>query len=137
MKFTPEDIKELALNEVFVYGSNRAGRHGAGAARVALKFGAQHGKTGLVAQTYGLSTKDENIRVLPLSEIEKEIIAFLKVVKSNPKKKFLLTKVGTGLSGYSIPDIANLFADKNLPENLILPEEFSEQIELYNLINNN
>ena len=125
MRFTPENINDLELNEIFCFGANRKFLHGAGAAKIALKFGAQHGKPGLVGQTYGIPTKDENIRVLPLSEIEKEIIAFLKVVKSNPKKKFLLTKVGTGLSGYSIPDIANLFADKNLPENLILPEEFS------------
>ena len=37
---TPDDINFLAVNEVFVYGANEAGRHGAGAAKTALKWGA-------------------------------------------------------------------------------------------------
>ena len=41
-------------NEIFVFGSNLAGIHGAGAAKVALKFGARYGHgIGL----YGLSNR--------------------------------------------------------------------------------
>lgn len=35
MKTTPAKIANLAPNEVFVFGSNLAGRHGAGAALLA------------------------------------------------------------------------------------------------------
>lgn len=39
--FTPENISKLKQNEVFVFGSNKAGNHVGGAARVAVeKFGA-------------------------------------------------------------------------------------------------
>ena len=34
-RYTPHHITELASNEVFVFGSNAAGHHGGGAARVA------------------------------------------------------------------------------------------------------
>lgn len=34
-EFTPEWITELKDNEIFVFGSNLAGAHGGGAARVA------------------------------------------------------------------------------------------------------
>lgn len=36
-KFTPENIQELALNEIFVFGSNRAGKHIGGAAYTAFE----------------------------------------------------------------------------------------------------
>ena len=43
--FTPEMIRELAANEIFVFGSNLAGFHGGGAARIALNnFGAVWGQ---------------------------------------------------------------------------------------------
>ncbi|WP_290433508.1 MULTISPECIES: hypothetical protein [Bacteroidales] len=46
-RFTPENIAELAPNEVFVFGSNKAGNHAGGAARIAVeKFGAQIGSSG-------------------------------------------------------------------------------------------
>ena len=44
-KYTPERISELQSNEIFVFGSNLAGAHGGGAARVAYeKFGAAWGR---------------------------------------------------------------------------------------------
>lgn len=44
-KFTSEKIETLAPNEVFVFGSNLAGQHYGGAARVAhQKFGAEWGQ---------------------------------------------------------------------------------------------
>ena len=43
-RYTPEIITELEDNEIFVFGSNLAGMHGGGAARVAYnKFGAVQG----------------------------------------------------------------------------------------------
>lgn len=40
-RYTPERITSLAENEIFVFGSNLAGSHGGGAARLAYEhFGA-------------------------------------------------------------------------------------------------
>ena len=39
-EYTPEFISDLKENEIFVFGSNLAGAHAGGAARIALeKFG--------------------------------------------------------------------------------------------------
>lgn len=35
-RYTPEMITQLAGNEIFVFGSNLAGSHGGGAARLAI-----------------------------------------------------------------------------------------------------
>ena len=44
MKTTPDFITHLEPNEVFVFGSNLAGMHGGGAARIAYeKFSAEWG----------------------------------------------------------------------------------------------
>lgn len=43
-RYTPERITELKPNEVFVFGSNLAGAHAGGAARIAMeRFGAVWG----------------------------------------------------------------------------------------------
>ena len=45
MKTTPEHITMLANNEIFVFGSNLAGKHDGGAAYTArAKYGAIQGK---------------------------------------------------------------------------------------------
>ena len=59
--WTGEQITQLEPNYVFVFGSNPEGRHGAGAARTALQFGAKYGVgRGLQGQTYALVTKNLN-----------------------------------------------------------------------------
>ena len=52
-EFTPEWITQLESNEVFVFGSNLAGCHAGGAARVACqRFGAVWGQgVGLQGQS--------------------------------------------------------------------------------------
>ena len=124
MKVTPNNIKNLKANEVFTYGSNCAGIHGAGAARQALKWGAKMGKDGFSGQTYGISTKDHNIQTLPLSEIQKNIKKFLDFAKSRPELEFLCTAVGCGLAGYTNKDIAPLFLEFPIPDNVALPADF-------------
>lgn len=60
MRFwTGETIKELKENQIFVFGSNPSGIHGAGAAKIAVSFGAKYGVgRGLQGQTYALITKN-------------------------------------------------------------------------------
>lgn len=133
MKITPEVIFELKDNEIFVFGSNRAGKHGAGAAKLAHKaFGAEYGVgEGLTGSCYALPTKDERIKTLPLEEIKKSFIKFLGCVALNPDLEFYLTKVGCGLAGYKEDEIAREFwvaiafrSMGKIPKNLYVPIEF-------------
>ena len=66
-------------NEVFVFGSNLAGRHGKGAALHARQqHGAIYGQgVGLQGSSYAIPTKDSLLRTLPLSEINKYVYDFL------------------------------------------------------------
>ena len=131
MKYTPENIKHLAPNQVFVYGANTAGIHGAGAAKLALRWGAKMGQYGLVGQTYGIPTKDHNIRTLPLDKIQVHVNDFLATAFSHPEYEFLVSKIGCGLAGYQPKDIAPLFKTVKTTgvfENVILPEEFHKYI---------
>ena len=133
MKFTPENITHLEPNQIFVYGSNAAHRHGAGAAKLALKWGAKHGIAGLVGQTYGIPTKDHNIRTLPLDKIQVHVDTFLATAFSHQEYEFLLTKIGCGLALYQPKDIAPLFKiiKTGVFENVILPEEFYKIIYVH------
>lgn len=124
--FTPEFINSLEPNQIFVFGSNTAGIHGAGAAKAALKWGAKWGQGhGLAGQTYALPTKGDFIETLSLPEIKEYIAMFLDCAQDNPDKQFLLTKVGCGLAGLKISDVAELFVDfLPLTSNVVVPKEF-------------
>jgi hypothetical protein len=107
---------------VFVFGSNRAGRHGMGAALTAsLYWGAQRGVgEGRTGQAYGIPTKNENLEILGLEEIAESIKKFIDYASEHPKLTFLVTKVGCGLSKYKDKDIGPLF--KGAGSNCILPD---------------
>ncbi|MBM4074582.1 MAG: hypothetical protein FJ267_02915 [Planctomycetes bacterium] len=126
MNFTPDNIVELKKNQVFVFGSNEAGIHGAGAAKLAeKKFGAIMGVGyGLQGKSFAVPTKDKLIRTLSLGAIEFYINIFLLDATLFPDKEFLVTKIGCGLAGYSEAEIANLFKGKTIPKNITLPESF-------------
>lgn len=125
MKYTPRLISGLASNEVFVYGANTAGIHGAGAAKAAMRWGAQYGKYGYRGQTYGIPTKDSKIQTLSLDKIKTYVDEFLIFAIDNPDLVFLVTPIGTGLAGYESEDIAPLFSRALFIENIILPIQFT------------
>lgn len=110
------------MSHIFVFGSNKAGRHGKGAAMFAKqKYGAVYGVgVGRTGNAYAIPTKDEFIRTLPLQVINKYVKDFVEYAKANPDLKFQVTKIGCGLAGYQEYDIKPMFADA--PENCILPE---------------
>jgi hypothetical protein len=130
MKYTPENITHLEPNQIFVYGANEKGVHGAGAAKLALRWGAKMGQYGLVGQTYGIPTKDKKIQTLPLDKIQVHVHDFLALAFSHQEYEFLLTKIGCGLALYQPKDIAPLFKiiKTGVFENVILPEEFYKYI---------
>lgn len=126
MRTTPENITELAPNEIFVYGSNTAGRNGKGAALTAKKlFGAKQGEgKGFTGRCYALPTLDGNLKQLSDSALFANVADFLDAADANPDLTFLLTRVGCGLAGYSedyIKSVFNEFADM-WPPNVIKPE---------------
>ena len=130
MKFTPENIRHLEPNQIFTYGANAAGIHGAGAAKLALKWGAKMYEYGLNGQTYGIPTKDRQIYTLPLDKIQLHVNDFLATAFSHQEHEFLVTKIGCGLALYQPKDIAPLFKiiKTGVFENVILPEDFHKYI---------
>lgn len=127
MKTTREPITDLAEGEIFVFGSNRAGRHGRGAALLAArKFGAKYGQgNGIMGRSYGISTKDERLRVLSLNAIWVQVSRFIRYAEAHPENTFLVTQIGCGLAGYSPKEIAPLFGSK-IPENVAMPGVFQK-----------
>lgn len=127
-EYTPEAIASLEKDEIFVFGSNLAGIHGAGAAKLAAqKFGAILGKgAGIQGNSYGIPTKDFSIETLGFSDIQKHVEDFISFAKQNPKKTFLVTLIGCGLAGYDPKDIAPLF--NSVPLNVVLPKQFASDL---------
>lgn len=119
-------ITDLKPDEIFVFGSNYAGRHGKGAALLAYKkFGAKIGQgTGLMGRSYGIATKDRNLKVLSLNQIEIQIDRFIRFAENNRHLTFLVTEIGCGLAGYKVKQIAPLFMKHKIPGNVRLPESF-------------
>ncbi len=109
---------------VFCFGSNRAGRHGKGAAKYARDhYGAVYGQgVGMQGQSYAIPTKDENLNTLPLTEIRKYIDDFLLFAEQHPYDEFNVTRIGCGLAGYKDKDIAPMFL--NAPKNCFFSPEW-------------
>lgn len=125
-RITPEQITKLAKNEIFVFGSNLSGRHGKGAAKTALSWGAIWGQgTGLQGRTYGIPTKTADVRkTLPVEAIRPYVDRFIQDAKEHSDKIFLVTEIGCGLAGYKPKDIAPLFKDAIDVQNIHLPARF-------------
>lgn len=128
MKFHPDGT--LPENgEVFVFGSNLAGRHGAGAAKVAVnRFGAIYGEgVGWVNQSYAIPTKDKSIQTMSLDFIRPYVTEFIEIATRNPDKEFWMTSIGCGLAGYSPKDIAPMFLSYEL-ENVSFPDTWEPHL---------
>ena len=125
-RITPRWIDSLKENEIFVFGSNLAGMHGGGAARIArLHFGAVMGKgVGLQGQSYAIPTMQGGVET-----IRPYVNDFLDFAKHHPEMQFLVTPIGCGIAGFEAEDIAPLFEEAKQIKNISLPESFWEVIE--------
>jgi hypothetical protein len=126
MNITKDYITELKDNEIFVFGSNESGRHGKGAAKTAMKWGAIYGKPfGLQGKTFGIPTVNASItNKLKIKKIKIYVDKFIAITKTKPKLKFLVTEIGCGLAGHNIKDIAPLFEECLGLNNIYLPKRF-------------
>ena len=125
-EFTPGMISALKENEIFVFGSNLAGHHGGGAARLAYnRFGAVWGQgVGLQGQAYAIPTMQGGVET-----IKPYVDEFIEFAQTHPELKFFVTRIGCGIAGFRDEQIAPLFATAIDKENIILPKEFVEAIE--------
>lgn len=133
-RVTPEEMTELPEGGIFVFGSNEAGIHGAGAARLAFNsFGARkYLGFGPAGQSFAIPTKDWDVQVLPLDVIEfyvKRFIAFVNSIQEDEVVRFYVTKIGCGLAGYKVEDIAPMFSSLRNNVNVYLPQEFIDIID--------
>ena len=127
MKFTEDNITSLKQNEIFVFGSNEAGRHGKGAAKTAMKWGAKYGQAeGLQGRTYAIPTVNSSIsNHLKIEKIKLYVDRFIEFAAQNANFHFLVTEIGCGLAGMNYKQIAPLFENaKHLP-NVSLPKKFA------------
>lgn len=132
------------MSDIFVFGSNLAGRHGKGAALYARQhYGAIYGNGvgrqgyGPLGSSYAIPTKDANLKTLPLDEIQHYVWEFLDYALNQMSQpvQFILTPIGCGLAGYTPKEILPLFRSWEvtgwLPDNIILPKEFIEELQFY------
>jgi hypothetical protein len=119
----------VSKREIFVFGSNLAGRHGKGAAAVALRhYGAIYGQgEGLQGNAYALPTKDTRLKTISLHNLVYHIETFARCASKYKDYDFLVTKIGCGLAGYRVDDIAPLFEYVKL-DNVYLPQEFIDYL---------
>lgn len=126
---TPRKIETLEVDQVFVFGSNLAGIHGTGMAKLAEEHGwAQWHKSlgmhfGDTGKSYAIATKDFDILKFKNTDpIKFQVSLFLWTTKTLKELAFLVTTLVSGRPYDFKPDqIASLFFG-NLSK-----EEFSDQ----------
>ena len=126
VRISPDNISALRPGEVFVFGSNLAGMHAGGAARVACaRFGAVWGKgVGHYGQSYAIPTMQGGVET-----IKPYVDDFTAYAKAHPELKFLVTRIGCGIAGFTDAEIAPLFAQASRLDNVYLPHSFWRELE--------
>lgn len=117
------------LYPVLVFGSNRSGRHGRGAARTASRlYGAEDGiGEGQAGQSYALPTKDVDLESLSVDAIQAHVDRFIEYAESHPETEFMLTRVGCRLAAHRDETIGPLFA--KAPKNVFLPGPWERYVQ--------
>jgi hypothetical protein len=132
-RITPNIIKRLEDNQVFVFGSNRQGHHGKGAALTArTKFGAIYGQSkGLQGQSYAIVTKElrKDYDPVTLDEIKQGIDNFIIFAKENTHLTFYVVELGCNLAYFTVEEIAPLFKQAIRLKNVYLPQRFIDNLQ--------
>ena len=131
-------VTELKPNQIFVFGSNTQGRHGARAAKTARsQFGAVYGQAeGLQGQSYAIITKDltKDDKKNPSrtkEQIVEQIDKLYEFANQNPDKEFLVaySADGKNLNHYSNEEMASMFAEISIPRNIVFEERFNKLVK--------
>ena len=125
LRVTPEYITSLKPDEIFVFGSNLAGFHGGGAARMAYNsFGAEWGVgVGRTGQCYAIPTMQGGVET-----IRPYVDDFIRYAGQHPELLFRVTRIGCGIAGFTDEQIAPLFKAAAAMENVSLPNGWREVI---------
>lgn len=125
-RVTPDNIRSLEPNEIFVFGSNSEGHHGGGAAMTAMRFfGAEWGNgEGIQGQSYAIPTMEG------LEHLSEAVHRFCIYAREHQNLKFFVTRIGCGIAGYSPVQIAPMFKEAIELENVALPSDFWEVMGL-------
>lgn len=143
-------IKDLKENQIFVFGSNPEGRHGAGSAKIAKdRYGAIYGKgRGIQGQSYALVTKnltqnylekETNIlykrygeRSVSLEQIKSNIKDLYDYANNNKHLEFIVvyTFEGKNLNGYNGLEIFDAFNSYEIPDNIVFNDSFKIMFEM-------
>ena len=120
-RVTPRRIENREPQVVFVFGSNIDGFHAGGAARIAHeRFGAVWGQgVGMQGMSYAIPTMGDGIE-----SIRPYVDEFIRYARKHTGLRFLVTRIGCGIAGYTDDEIAPLFRKAVPVENISLPEEF-------------
>lgn len=121
LKYTPENITTLGEDDIFVFGSNLAGIHAGGAARIAYeRFGAIMGQgVGIQGQSYAIPTMQGGV-----DTIKPYVDEFIALAREWDQNTFYVTRIGCGIAGFTDEEIAPLFAEAVDLYNVRLPESF-------------
>ncbi len=121
LKYTPDNITSLGEDDIFVFGSNLAGIHAGGAARVAYeRFGAIMGQgVGIQGQSYAIPTMQGGV-----DTIKPYVDEFIALAREWDQNTFYVTRIGCGIAGFTDEEIAPLFAEALELYNVRLPESF-------------
>lgn len=135
-EWTAQPVATKERSQIFVFGSNPEGRHGAGAAKVAVEqHGAKYGQgEGLQGNAYALPTKDLRVKenngyqsIKPPAIIE-SIKKLYKTAQEHPDKDFNISYNNTdkkslnGYTGFEMIDMFNSAGDA--PKNINFSKEW-------------
>lgn len=154
MEFTPEYIDTLPDDGIFVFGSNTDGDHCGGAARVALKrFGAVNGQAeGPQGRSYAIPTMEyveinaeDQFPEYGKAKVPHEVLLeacdrFILYTSQHPEQTFYVTKIGCGIAGWKVDEVAQAFVVSlasflvPLPDNIVWPREFYEILDSHGLV---
>lgn len=151
-RFTPNKIERLKKNEVFVFGSNIQGEHVGGAAAFAnkvfgAKFGCGFGFADFSCSTYAIPTcirvwgdVTNPFRITKpfdsVLQIKLFVDAFINEASHFSGKVFYVTKIGCGIAGFKVSEVAELFRKCLYMDNVILPIEFVEHLLYSEVVGN-
>lgn len=135
-------VRSLEDNQVFVFGSNPEGIHGAGAAKVAVDhYGARLGMgRGHMGQSYGLVTKNltpnytedlsgityvkAGMRSVSKMQMLINVIHLYLYASANAELEFMIAYTpAPNLNGYTPIEMAELFLSVPVPNNIVFNEE--------------